>query len=854
MAYQEINKARFKFLLQFGIDDNELRLFFSGNRGQLIMKGAKVQNLPRGSSNRIAAMLQLPEATDSIVQKWFSTNLTMIEPESVSELIETFKLYEDENEALSESDKKRLSRSCLVHLFSADASENLIDFLKSPISGLGHESDHGTEPDNKSIPQQGQSSDGQLMLNDDLAQALVNLLDRKDPDEHLSNLPPTIASILSGLYYIREGNALEAKNAMDDLSKFELDEVKSTLSHYAERLAKTKVSSRPAVTGIQIIQFEEIEIQEFDFDRDEVVGKCTRDSPETAVFIRPIAIRTWDKRLLSLEDKTIREAVFPSSGDLQAFVGQHYPRQPKRNEIGIWHIARNEPSHTTHFNNFHLRGTKTNVYEVHLVPFVSTDYDSVRGYIEEHFNQSGNNQSEPYLFLLRDNLIVGSPHGKDLTRDDGFDDGLPSWRSLNAFRSEGRLFVLGPLPAHERYECATLASTLKKFFSNKIANSERLTKSQQKCLLDRINSEEGRLNAARYIRLREELEYVENDNSAINILVEEAMKHEKIMSRIEQKVQEKVELQAGKKSELIKELEQLAKQRDDIKKSIAKQEKEHKALPSSVTKAVKNSIKKSKDDVLNTLGQVVVFKALMEDGGDFHNPKNVLSGGLHSNSFSFEEHDPAPFTGVLKSLGISPKHAAAIEIAGETVFNAGMILVLQGVAARLVAKAWGSKDKMGCILMDCDIGFTDDRLIREIKISEGRSIVLLDANLSPIDVFARPLIDYVQCRIIDSEKTKCPKILFSLSDGVASLPLPTNFESVVVRISLDQKLDFIREEDVAFELEEVQDEDAGETWGSRLWRPALESLLVGLKNLPTEDSALVLSVLKGEMPESYLEL
>jgi len=85
----------------------------------------------------------------------------------------------------------------------------------------------------------------------------------------------------------------------------------------------------------------------------------------------------------------------------------------------------------------------------------------------------------------------------------------------------------------------------------------------------------------------------------------------------------------------------------------------------------------------------------------------------------------------------------------------------------------------------------------------------------------------------------------SLSDGVASLPLPNKIEAMAVRISLDHRLEFIHEEDVAVELENVQDEDAGETWASRLWGPALNALLQCLKGMPTEDAALVLAVLKS---------
>ena len=86
----------------------------------------------------------------------------------------------------------------------------------------------------------------------------------------------------------------------------------------------------------------------------------------------------------------------------------------------------------------------------------------------------------------------------------------------------------------------------------------------------------------------------------------------------------------------------------------------------------------------------------------------------------------------------------------------------------------------------------------------------------------------------------------SLSDGVAGLPLPSRIEALAVRISLDQKLEFVREDDVVAELEDVQDVDAGATWASRFWNPAFNALLHCLKGMPVDDAALVLSVLKVE--------
>ena len=843
MAYLNINKKRYELLLGFGVSDDELRRFFSENRTPLIMKGARVQNLPRGFGARIATMLNIPSGTDPIVQKWFSKNLTMIDPEPVADLLETFRMFEGDNENLPEGEEKRLFRSCLIHLFSSSPSSELVDFLRTRIGGKGQVPDHEPEPDEE-ISQQSPSIDLKPLY-PSIARALVALLEGKDPDEHLADIPPAIASLLTGLYAIKEGHAEEAKVALEDLSEFE--QVKSALFEYAGRQAKAKESSRPTASGIQLVRFEDMESTEFDFDRDQIVGKCTKDSPDTAVFVQPFAMRTGDGRLLSLEMQATREALFPLSGDVQAFPGRGYPRQPTRGEIGIWHIVPNEPhGSVSHRNNFHIKGTKTDVYEVHLVPFRSTDYDSVRGFIREQIAKVGKTHLESCLFLLRDDLIVGCPSGRDLTREEGFDEGLPCWRALSAFRFEGRMLVPGPLPAHEQYECATLASTLKTYLSSQGSDSEKLTRAQKGKLLDWVNSGVGHLNALRRARLLEEINYIEPEGEPIAVLLDEVMKVDKIAARIEQKIQEQADEEATKKSELRKELEQLGKQRDDLRDSIAKQEKEQRAIPSSVSKAIKDSIKKAKEDVFGTLSQVVVYKALMEELGGSHNPVQAIACDSTPSGFRMVDHDATPFLDFLRTLGISPKHAKALEVTGEAVFGAGLILVIDGIAARLAAEAWGRKGDQGCMVMDCAIGLTADRQIIEIAGAKTHSVVIFDANLSPIDVYARTLLDSVQRRIVSHDLSRHPKILMSLSDSVASLPLPSRVEALSVRIVLDQKLEFVHEEDVAAELEDVQDNDAGETWASRLWRPSFNALLRCLKGMPIEDAALVLSVLKAE--------
>src|SRR5690606_25118386 len=207
----------------------------------------------------------------------------------------------------------------------------------------------------------------------------------------------------------------DAQIAMEALGHQQV--ARALLVEYATRKASARSSG--VARGLQMLSFSLTDdVPAFDFDRDEVLAVCTRDSPETAVFLHPFAIRKTDGSWIDLSDDEHSKKLFYSSGDLIAFSGgRDMPRQPSRGEIGIWRVAENEGSNTGHRTNFHIASDKTLVYEVRDVPFNSTNHDDVREYIKDAIEERKTSVM-PLLFLLRDQLIVGSPPGKDLSRDE----------------------------------------------------------------------------------------------------------------------------------------------------------------------------------------------------------------------------------------------------------------------------------------------------------------------------------------------------------------------------------------------------------------------------------------------------
>ena len=333
MTFLGIDKRRFAQLLEWGADDDELRRFFAETRLQLVQKGAKVQNPPHGKSARVRMLAQgMPEATDRVVQKWFNEHLKMLDPKPVDKLLEDLRLYEEAGENPPEDEAKRLARSCLVHLFSSAPSDELMSFLR-PVQA-GGTVDLSETKEAPSPATNGQSAEA---LSEALGRALVALAEGRDPDEFLSSLPPTTAAFVAGVQAVRCDRDDDAKIAVEALEHQPV--TRALLVEYAARKALARSSGTPS--GLQMVNFvHPDESFSFDFDRDEVLAVCTRDHPETTVFLHPSAIRAADGSWIDLSSDAYREKLFYSSGDLIAFPGgRDTPRQPKRGEIGIWRVA-----------------------------------------------------------------------------------------------------------------------------------------------------------------------------------------------------------------------------------------------------------------------------------------------------------------------------------------------------------------------------------------------------------------------------------------------------------------------------------------------------------------------------------
>jgi hypothetical protein len=830
MAYMGIDHDRLKYLIRKGVGSDKLLQFYNDCRLQLVAKGAKIQNKPPSFPVFLEKVINFPSSTDKIVKNWFSKNITIEQPAHFAEIIYEFKRYEGTDEDLPENYTRRLSRSCLVHIFSDNPPQELVDFLRTPITAPGVH-----------MNKQKQSENINKELNDTIPAYPEDKVDR----EKINEVPSELANIISALQEAKKGNTLEAKDAIE---KIPADSIMRTHLEELVRQQEKRQNTEKMnvnVNGLQIITPEIFE-GDFDYDSDEVLADCTKADKSTAVFVRPLAVIV-DKKINLLDDEK-RKTLFPETGNIQALLGHGCPRQPHLGEIGIWRVAEHQTDRSVHY---HLTSEKKSVYEVQYVPLPSNDYDSVREYLKE-WAETSNVIVNATIFQLTDGLIVSTRTDRpDLTKDETYEQGLRMWNSLPAIKFDNKTYVPGPLPKeHGMYECASLASTAKLLFKKwkeggKIPGG--ITKDQFRELNQSLNAPDIEVDSLRIQRITAQLEKLTEQQDAFDTLVNELMNHADVKHRIAQLVEQESSKQLASKSTLQADIARLQTEKGNLEERIRKQREEDQKLPEALSKAVKKRFDKARKEGLETLADMAIFQAISAPAYS----TNIPTEGRTDYRGSFAEPIVREFTkstgdsiSILNSFGVTGKKAAALELTCKIAFKAGLVVCIQGIAARPAVEGWVKTLNCSGVIIDSTVGLIDDTISRNVLAKGPEVLTIFDANLSALDIYAKSLSDLVIERISKPQAGQFPEIFLVLSDSVGALPLPRTFERISVLLDLDAHYVFYENDNVEDGMSELFDTDEGILY-QYMWRPAAEQMKKQIKELEAEHQALVLSILNS---------
>lgn len=837
MAFLAIDRKRFEYLLLIGTEEHELRQFFEDSRKALIFHGAKVQHLPKGHLARIKSITSdLPSKTDVDVQAWFSKYLTVIDPIDPPRIVEEFKLYEELREDLPPDEARRLARSCLFHLFKRPVPEELVQFLRTPL-------DDGEVLRKKAPIPESHTSATALPVVDciaDLPKIFFKLLSGEDIDELATDLPDEIGTYLVGLQAAKLGNFKRAHDALDALKAD--SSIRTGLEDFI-RHHESDASHSPVVSKGAIVHtpqsFDGMSLEE----GDQVLAYCSNASRPAAVFLRPLGVlRSGIVRLIS---ETDAHRLFPDTGSLISFVGPNYPKQPIQGELGIWSVSEHETDKKTHF---HLSSEKRSVYVVRTVPFPSSDPDSVRRFLQE--NHSATRTSpQPSLYELSDGLILSARSERsDLARDEAFELGLPAYESLSAFRLEGRLHVVGPLPKESLvFDCGDLGSAVRALFRSRNAIGPlSLSKSQIRELANSLSGAETSLSSQRINRLEGALHRLEHEREAFDA----AIAHIQTLPETEARVQEYVQSQASSrllaKSEVEAEIARLQRERLELDVKLAKQREDLKKLKDDTARTVKLAFDKARSDGLTKLlADVAIFEGVssLKGAASHGGPASLMSQGrgLRRVNISFDAESDVP--SLLRRYGVSKRKAAAFICVAKLAQSTGLVVGFRGVLARPVVRAWAEALGPDCSVFEGAVGLVDDEMLAEVCSTTALAtpLVLLDANLSALDLYARPISDKIFSHVAGERSDVLAPLFMVLSAGIGALPVSSAFKQLM--LVLDFEKEYVFSKIAGDRVEYTSDEFLGLPAVSSLWVDAGRRLFAEFALLGSDEQELVCAIL-----------
>jgi hypothetical protein len=808
VAYCDLNSEKFFYLLAKGTHEGELKRFFAESKMLLMLKQAKVQNLPYGRMERIRTICdRLPRSTDDIVRNWFQKNVTMAEPIPVDDVLSDLLLYEEMNEPIPEKDGKQLARSALVHLFASEPSSSLIAFLKRRAGGV-------VGPENQSQPPGLGGANGEQVNGDFEMPAEVSVADEGSSqrlsdllaaviigeetaiDEALAPYTESVQTMVDALISARggdmDGAASLAKTLSPDSHEYKL--LQRALNQARHRPSSTSVA--PPGVRVMVPQplMDQPGLEEFD-----IVGVCSNEA-DKVVFVRPLGLVVGNQiYLLSGED---RPRFFPESGDVMSFraAGRRLPHQ---GDIVRWVVAEREQAGGK--TRFHYVDEPCPMVEVINVPFASSAPDEVRHYIKD-LMAVRKVVTLPYpLFALTDGVTIAAPKSTDPRRDEAYEQPWNSWGTLETWLLEGRRFSMGiPQTPASQLDLSSLDAAFKKLVKSIVEEQKAtITKTQVRDLAALIRSQSKGEVKLRSERVANALDRVVLDAESLETLFPVLISREEVQRRVDAIVEGHVEEKLKDRVGLTTELEVLRGKTEDLQRESKELERRIKKQTADVAASVRQAFSRAIEDGVASLAQVEIFRVLSAPTNR-SKQSAVVDEVEQSLELRFKQGPLSRDEGIsrLVALGVKRRHAVVLALLTQLMAKAGGGLVIRGNDARQLVRVLGQIDSAVSGYLEIPMGLTSGVPIRRALATaqqDMETIVVLDADLSPIEVYGSSLLDGQFDAVMDDNSTKA-RLLFSCTGGDMALPLPSSIRRVAVVIDLDSSWD--QQERLLSELEE----------------------------------------------------
>jgi hypothetical protein len=773
MSFKDIDKVKFHYLIQPFFNHRQLSEFFKTYWDELILNGVILKWVPV-KDDAFEKFVDLPTSVDSLIISWLNKHLTFGEPEPVFPVIGMLSYIElNVNEILAkppiDPELKKFVLSALHYLTQDTPPPKLLEYLRSPLKASHLEVEPSIEAPTLSSEDEVSSSG--------LTEALRE--GGYDVFEYLLNGEPQDMSGKSesfkDCYYITRSimfyKTSRYKEAYQYLSKL------SPYCPFRLRLQQAIDDAESKAINAK----EEYTKDTFESDEFQVIAFCHSVRSKVA-YLTPVALINAENKVYHLLDRQRKDLLFPKNGQLIFFISAKSSWLPNYDEIAIWSTIVQESEHL--IETHAALDEKKPLHQVHFIEFSPDQTELIRARMKEIMLRTEGNRFTP-IFCLNNQLFVsGRPNQSRSVDDNAFFANMLAWRHLPRLPLNDKHYVLGPLPPEDLvYNCAPVSYIFSSLLKNEMERvSLAITKNQISFLSNYLDSFADRTEVSTLEYIRKALDNVMNSEGEVNKLVHEMVELPVIKAKIDEYIQDNGMKLLAKKLTIVDEINKLQVDHRELLHQVEKRKKELSAIPTTLYDEIKNRFEKARLEGIKELSEIAFFKSFIGektgiDSIDSKTPdKRVPVAGNKLDSKDW-----------LTILGLSNAKIASINASCELSKQTGAIVAVKGLGARLVAERMALNCGVGCAAVDMEVGINGHQWLGTIlrpNEDQKSGLVILDANLSPLEIYGRPLLDTVMTRIASSVPPHA-HILMSISDSPNSHPIPSHFLLNMVLIDLD---------------------------------------------------------------------
>jgi ElaB/YqjD/DUF883 family membrane-anchored ribosome-binding protein len=795
VAFREIAPKKFSFLLAHGTHEGELRKFFVESRAQLLIKGARVQNMPHGREARVKAICErFHQKTDEVLQTWFQKNISVTDPVSLDDVLLYLSAYFEEGEPLPKAEAKVICRSALEYLFSDAPNADFLNLLQKS-HAVPALSTIAILPSDEADPQSKQKEDRKSLVditnsesvavpeNFQLAELLASIItgDENAIDNALEPFDESTQLLVEALLRLRDGNVSAAR---DKLSLLGGDGPESELIRSALARASHQKNASAEATGVRTEIPQPLD-EDPSSDPFEIIGIYTNESDTGAVFVRPLFI-VLEGRLRRLTDAACIQ-LFPDSGSVMTHRSV-LRRQLRRRELVHWRVSELDEAEGKR-TRFHLADELNPLIEVVRIPVPSSDADEVRDRIKAYAAEARGQSGQQVMFLLADGVTVASPKNVDFARDEAFDSPWQSWGSLETWLIEGRQYCLEALQgAASQLDLSPLDAAFRKLLKD-LDGEQRLTttKAQRNELIARLRGQSGSEIAQRAKRVATSIDQISINEEELDALLKLLGAREEVLRRVDELIAEEHETRQAEKAGLQGEISSLKKRKSELEKAGHQIERNNRAQVDSVAESVREAFANAVGEGASTLANAKIFQLLTSAAGSTPRQEtsavdsNQLDGWIKRGAFS-----EVDVKARLSVLGINRRQAFVLSKLAGVAAMSGVALILKGEMARQCVQTLARQGRDAVAIIDIPMGLTSGDFLHQMlaSLADIQGVAFLNADLSPLEIYGVELIDLLVEQAMADMPSPRP-VFFSCLGGDLSLPLPKTLHRVSLVVDLD---------------------------------------------------------------------